>query len=241
MQPIEGWDAFRRRLFSADALIAISKPVYDRWGMQEKPSAIVLADAVRSASEIVFDPCKDKYVLFCAAVLGDAKGADQAVEIFCKSGLAAQGYRLRFAGNCSPGYRRKLEAIAAAHGQPDSLAFEGFLADIKPLMSKATAFLMCSRFEGLGRVTIEALFYGCPVLGLDSGGTREIIEDGRNGLLYSSVDEAAEKLVALASDRALVRRLAAAGAADALESFSEAAYGASLVAFYHRISGKNQV
>lgn len=39
--------------------------------------------------------------------------------------------------------------------------------------------------ETFGRVTIEAMAYGLPILGTDAGGTREIVEHGVTGLLHS--------------------------------------------------------
>ena len=237
-QPVEGWGAFRRSMFEADALVAISQAVYDRWNMRKHRMARIIPDAVRPASEIASDPSKEKFVLFCSAVLNDSKGADLAAEIFCRSGLRADGFRLCCVGECPPGYRTKLEAIAARHGQDGALEFLGRQGNVKPFMSKAAAFLMCSRYEGLGRVTIEAMFYGCPVLGLDSGGTREIIEDGINGLMFSSVDEAAAKLRLLATDRHLAFRLADAAAEKARKRFSEEACGREILALYRNLLEK---
>jgi len=51
------------------------------------------------------------------------------------------------------------------------------------LFSDYTALLMCSRQEAFGRVTVEALKYGLPVIGFSSGGTTEIVQDGLNGYL----------------------------------------------------------
>lgn len=45
------------------------------------------------------------------------------------------------------------------------------------------ALLMCSRMEAFGRVTVEAMKAGLPVIGFNSGGTKEIINHNRNGAL----------------------------------------------------------
>ncbi len=55
-------------------------------------------------------------------------------------------------------------------------------------MSRAIAFLMCSENEGLGRVSIEAMFYGCLVIGRNSGGTKDFVFDGKTGLLFNDMD-----------------------------------------------------
>jgi glycosyltransferase involved in cell wall biosynthesis len=43
---------------------------------------------------------------------------------------------------------------------------------------------MCSKNEALGRVTIEAMSRGTPVIGFDNAGTSEIIKHAYNGFLY---------------------------------------------------------
>ena len=48
--------------------------------------------------------------------------------------------------------------------------------------------LMCSRSEAFGRVTVEALKSGRPVVGTRSGGTTELISEGVNGLLFAPGD-----------------------------------------------------
>ena len=59
------------------------------------------------------------------------------------------------------------------------------------LFRKASGYLMCSKNEAMGRVTVEALFNGCPVIGYDGGGTPEIIKDGINGFLFKTPEQCA--------------------------------------------------
>lgn len=44
--------------------------------------------------------------------------------------------------------------------------------------------LVCSRSEGLGRITIESMLAGCLTISAAAGATCEIIKDKDNGLLY---------------------------------------------------------
>ena len=44
--------------------------------------------------------------------------------------------------------------------------------------------LVASKAEAFGRVTVEAMMCGLPVVGANSGGTPELISDGVTGLLY---------------------------------------------------------
>ena len=84
-------------------------------------------------------------------------------------------------------------------------------------MDASTFLLLPSRSEGMGRVIVESLARGRPVLGARVGGIPELVEDGVNGLLVDPEDAAglADALVRLASDRALLERLAAGARASA--------------------------
>jgi trehalose synthase len=57
--------------------------------------------------------------------------------------------------------------------------------------------------EGFGLTIAEAMWKGTPVTGGNVGGIRYEIEDGVNGFLVSSVEEAAERIVRLIKDEKL--------------------------------------
>lgn len=88
--------------------------------------------------------------------------------------------------------------------------------EVAAALDGATLLVLPSRSEGMGRVVVEALCRARPVVGSAVGGIRDLVADGRNGLLVDPSDTAgiAEALVAVLSDRALAERLSAA----ALES-----------------------
>jgi glycosyltransferase involved in cell wall biosynthesis len=78
-------------------------------------------------------------------------------------------------------------------------------------MDEATVVVLPSRSEGMGRVVVEALLRGRPVVGSAVGGIRDLIEDGINGILLEPDDHEgfAAVLVRLLGDRHEVAQLAA--------------------------------
>lgn len=74
-------------------------------------------------------------------------------------------------------------------GNSDRVKFLGMRNDMSDLMTKATVLVVPSVYEGFGRVTVEAMFNGCLVIGNNSGGTKEILEKENLGILYSGHDE----------------------------------------------------
>jgi glycosyltransferase involved in cell wall biosynthesis len=186
--PLRGWKKYYSTLKQTDAVIGITKPVLEHHVPLKRKNAYVISDAVRSKDDTCFMLPKEKYFLFVAGFLTERKGCDFAISAFAKSGLAANGYKLKIIGEDQANYISKLNQIVAHAGISDKVEFLGRSNKVKEYMSRATAFLMCSENEGLGRVSIEAMFYGCLVIGRNAGGTKDFVFDGKTGLLFNDID-----------------------------------------------------
>lgn len=83
--------------------------------------------------------------------------------------------------------------------------------EVARALDEATVLVLPSRSEGMGRVIVEALCRGRPVVASRVGGIRDLVRDGENGILVTPGDrgELADALVRVLSDRALAERLAA--------------------------------
>jgi trehalose synthase len=78
---------------------------------------------------------------------------------------------------------------------------------VNALQRRAAVVLQKSLREGFGLTVAEAMWKGTPVIGGNVGGIRYQIEDGKNGFLVSSVQEAAARIVRLIKDRKLNRTM----------------------------------
>ena len=78
---------------------------------------------------------------------------------------------------------------------------------VNALQSRAAVVLQKSIREGFGLTVTEAMWKGTPVIGGNVGGIRYQIEDGVNGFLVSSVEEAAQRMVQLIADEGLRERI----------------------------------
>ncbi len=68
---------------------------------------------------------------------------------------------------------------------------------VNALQRKAAVVLQKSIREGFGLTVSEAMWKGTPVIGSDVGGIPLQIDNGKNGFLVSSVDEAAQRIAYL--------------------------------------------
>lgn len=92
--------------------------------------------------------------------------------------------------------------------------------EVADAFDRASVLVLPSRSEGLGRVFVEALCRGRPVVASWRGGTPDVIKDGVNGILVEpeNTERLAEVLVRVLSDRELLERMAAA-ARESAEPF----------------------
>jgi glycosyltransferase involved in cell wall biosynthesis len=80
--------------------------------------------------------------------------------------------------------RPALEALVRKLGIGDDVSLLGSVANPYAYLSRAAAFVLSSRWEGLPTVLIEALACGAPVIATDCpSGPREILAGGRYGKL----------------------------------------------------------
>ncbi|MHA1567380.1 MAG: glycosyltransferase [Alphaproteobacteria bacterium] len=90
---------------------------------------------------------------------------------------------------------------------------------VNALQRQASVVLQKSLREGFGLTVAEAMWKETPVIGGNVGGIRHQIEDGVNGFLVDTVDQAAERIVQLIKDPGLGRRLGRAARNTVRERF----------------------
>jgi glycosyltransferase involved in cell wall biosynthesis len=129
--------------------------------------------------------------------------------------------------------RGALEARAAALGVGARLHITGALDDVAAALVAADVLAAPSRNEGMGRVLVEAMALGLPVVGTRVGGIPDVIVDGECGRLVAADDAAAlaAALADLGVDEALRIKLGAAAIPRA-EAFSTDVAGAAMGAIY---------
>ena len=86
--------------------------------------------------------------------------------------------------NASDEYRKTLKCAIEQCQIEDRVIFEGQVEDMIAFRENMNIELMCSICEPFGRVTVEGMRSGLVVIGSNTGGTVDIIQDGYNGYLY---------------------------------------------------------
>lgn len=81
-------------------------------------------------------------------------------------------------------------------------------AEVVQALDEASALILPSRSEGMGRVVIEAQLRGRPVLGANVGGIPDLVTDSLNGKLFSPEPQAIAEALQVLDDRVELARLA---------------------------------
>ncbi len=121
------------------------------------------------------------------------------------------GFRLVLAGKGPE--RGALEALAAELGIAPHVVFAGSVESASSYLPAFDLSLLTSRHEGLPNAVMESLAAGVPVVATAVGGTPELIDDGVEGLLVPSDDDAglAAAILQLVHDPKLRQRMGEAG------------------------------
>lgn len=193
---------------------------------------VVDADETRALAE--GSPSFDlpaRFLLFVGK-LEENKGARSLVPAVA---AARTGLPLVVLGEGSLAHALKFDATAAGV----ELILRGWAhrEDVLRAMARATVLVFPSLWaEPLSRVLLEALALGTPIAAVDTGGSREILEDGTSGLLVGDAARLAEAVARIAGDDALRARLSA-GALARAASFAPATLIPRYESVYRSLAG----
>lgn len=136
-----------------------------------------------------------------------------------------------------------LETLAGELGIAPYVRFLGHRADIPDIMRQLHVLAVPSQFEPFGRVVIEAMACGRPVIASRDGGIPEIIEEGLTGYLVEVGDFTgfADKALRLLADRGLWDAMSNRAVSAAHDRFSIATHTKNIVDIYDDILNSKDI
>lgn len=174
------------RFSGADPVVIPNGIDIEKWifaGQQQRPEEIKSKLGVKPGESLI-------------GVFGQLsawKGQEHAVKAL--SHLKRRGFlcRLLLAGDAiftEQGYPEHLKKLAGSLGVSGEMIFSGWLDNTAPYMAAADIIVHTPvKPEPFGRVLIEAMALGKPVVSVKNGGIPEIIDHGRSGMLLESHGE----------------------------------------------------
>ncbi len=135
-------------------------------------------------------------------------------------------------------YADGLAPLAAELGVAERTHLLGEVGDVPGVLAALDVLLVPSWEEAFGRVVVEGMAMGLPVIATNHGGPPEIIRDGRTGfLLPPKQPEAWGALLTTLLPDAERRARIGADALEAAQAFDPAHHAAAVMAVYRDLAG----
>ncbi len=143
-------------------------------------------------SNAVWNPAENSEFRLCSAGrLHPAKDFETLIKAFSLYIKENKNSRLDIYGEGEK--KDELIGLAKSLGVNNKVNFPGFARDVQKEISAYDVFIFSSRAEGMPNALMEAMAIGMPCISTDCDyGPRELIQDGKNGLLVPVGEE--EKL-----------------------------------------------
>lgn len=191
-------------LFSSADLVLVLSEQWRRW--------IKEALGLYKNIQVLYNPCpivnrredlRKPYILFAGTVIS-RKGYEILLRGFAKVASQYPDWRVIFAGN---GEINNGQRIVRELGIDSQVEFVGWVqgAQKEKLFQESSIYCLASEGEGFPMGVLDAWAYGIPCVMTPVGGIPDLVEDGRNGLLFPIGDynTLAEKLALLMGNNQL--------------------------------------
>jgi hypothetical protein len=167
--------------------------------------------------------------------------AIKAVREISESGIA--DIELKMVGSYSDRFLWCFRRYIDKYDLKKNIKLIFFMDDLTEMRKESSYALVTSKFEALGRVTVEAMLSGCLVIGANTAGTLEMIgSEEERGILYNQGDVGSlvkSMLKAMSMPDTKKREKLYNAQKFAIEKFSPEAYTKSLLKVYERVVNKN--
>lgn len=226
----------------ADLFVAISNAVADRMrdlmgfeGIKVVYNGVNERDCIEKTE---FPQAGEVINFLIAGNICREKGQKDAV-MACQwlTEHSIQSFHLFIAGGGPTG---ELEEYVKANQLEAYVTILGRLDDMKEIREKTDVEIVGTKCEAFGRVTIEAMRSSNPVIGTASGGTKELVTDGKNGFLYSYGDwEAlAERMKCLIQQPELIAKMGKQAYQDVYGKFTPKENADKILEIYDTIGNR---
>jgi glycosyltransferase involved in cell wall biosynthesis len=183
----------------------------------DRPAAV---DAEAAKRELGLDPARP--VIGMVSSFRRVKGQEFLVRAAVEVLRRRPDAQFVIAGDMNSDYYREVKALIQELGLENDIRCLGARNDVPRVLAAMDIFALPSRLEGFSNALVEAMAAGVPPVAASVGGNAEAVDHGVNGLLFEAGDSGAlaRHILTLLENPENRRRMAAAAASKAAESFS---------------------
>lgn len=187
-----------------DQVICLSENVREILVKYGANSKVIYNPLVLTSNKV--STLTSKVISFTARLDIYIKGIDYLCEL---ANCLPDGWIIRIAGDGDNEERSQLLRLVSKNKVENKIEFVGPLSGQRLVdhYVNSSIFISTSRTEGLPLVMIEALSFGLPVISFDHNGAKEILLNGKFGILVSNEDvkRMSEEINRMISDRSIMQ------------------------------------
>ncbi len=159
---------------------------------------------------------KDEIIIGTVCRLTFQKAPEYFVEIAKMIEQAKTGKNIRYEIWGKGELKDTLDKLISDYGLESKVFLMGYMDNKSETLSRFDLFVLTSRYEGIPYAILEAMSAGVPVVATDVGGTNEVIDSGRNGVLLpeGELRLMADTIMKLLDEKDLRKRFAEEAYAD---------------------------
>lgn len=183
--------------------------------VQTQDIANYFPKCIQNKIDIVYNPVSNKYVwksalsankervIMTIGRLSPQKNHKMLINSFEEVVKIHPEYQLHIYGEGE--IREDLDAYILSKNLQDKVILKGRSNSLEQILPKADIFVMSSNYEGMSNALIEAMYVGVPVVTTNVSGTKELIDNGKNGFIVPLKNERAltAALITLVENSAL--------------------------------------
>ncbi len=227
---------------TATEMIAVSNVLKEHWvhkGIQE-PKIVHIDNGVKENEQRKqrYPKGKETIRLVMLGLLNWAKGQHQIIKAMALLPKEEQKrVRLDIVGDGTAAYTNTLKQLIKENHLDGQVRLLGYQKDFYRELCQYDCGIMCSKCEGFGRVTVEYMMAGLPVIASDTGANPELIQDGYNGMLYQyeNIEDLANKIMYLLSHTSCMEMLGCNAYACAVTKYTASINARKIYEEYKKI------
>lgn len=161
------------------------------FGKRLQRRSVVIGNPVRKLTPITYEACKQKQDIVSVGRFTEEKNYPLLIKAFYEVQKEKPEYELKIYGRVDE--RLGLRELCKSLGIDAKVHFCGQVDHVEDYIRDAALYVMSSKSEGMPNALMEAMALGLPVVATDcpSGGPRQLIRDGENGILVKNDDVSA--------------------------------------------------
>lgn len=185
-----GRSAKKRHLLNSYKVIYVSNAVANETTDGVQSNGKVIYNGVKDPKTVKNNYCFDGNLrLGIVGYIDKSKQQDLAIKYLARIVAKYPGITLHIVGDRKGPYKTYINSLVKRSSLENNVVFHGFIKGEDNIYDKFDVLLMCSKNEGFGRVTIEAMRRNIPVIGYNAAGTSELIQHKIDGFKFVNYEE----------------------------------------------------